>query len=141
MFLLYGDHNVQQTIGNDSGPRPLVCIMEVSESTVGGSTVCMCALLIWDHSIKLNIKNVCDTLVCYFLSLPSLLILPQLFFYLWSCRYAKPISVAKRILEHSTLNMLVGSGATEFAMSQGFSMEDNHKLLSDMTSRAYEVCY
>ena len=61
---------------------------------------------------------------------------------LWSflCRYAKPISVAKRILEHPTLNMLVGSGATEFATSQGFSMEDNHKLLSDMTSRAYEVC-
>ena len=35
--------------------------------------------------------------------------------------------------------MLVGSGATEFALNQGFSMEDNHTLLSEMTSRAYEV--
>ena len=37
--------------------------------------------------------------------------------------------------------MLVGSGATEFALSQGFTMEDNYELLSDMTSKAYEVCY
>ena len=35
--------------------------------------------------------------------------------------------------------MLVGSGATEFALNRGFSMEDNHTLLSEMTSRAYEV--
>lgn len=48
--------------------------------------------------------------------------------------------MAKRVLEHPSLNMLVGSGATEFALSQGFSMEDNHQLLSDMTSRAYKVC-
>ena len=56
------------------------------------------------------------------------------------CRYAKPISVAKCVLEHPSLNMLVGSGATEFALNQGFTMEDNQKLLSDTTSKAYEVC-
>ena len=54
-------------------------------------------------------------------------------------RYAKPISVARCVLEHPSLSMLVGSGATKFAVNQGFSMEDNHNLLSEMTSKAYEV--
>ena len=54
-------------------------------------------------------------------------------------RYPKPISVAKSVLEHPCVNMLVGSGATEFAVNQGFCMEDNHQLLSEMTTRAYEV--
>lgn len=54
-------------------------------------------------------------------------------------RYAKPISIARCVLEQPSLNMLVGSGATEFAVNQGFSMEDNHQLLSEMTTRAYEV--
>lgn len=55
------------------------------------------------------------------------------------CRYAKPISVARCILEHPSLSMLVGSGATEFALNEGFPMEDNSSLLSEMTSKAYEV--
>jgi len=55
-------------------------------------------------------------------------------------RYAKPISVARCVLEHPSLSMLVGGGASDFARQQGFQMEDNHSLLTDETRRAYQVC-
>jgi len=55
------------------------------------------------------------------------------------CRYAKPISVARRVLECSTANMLVGDGATQFARDQGFEMEDNYALLTAETRQAYTV--
>ena len=54
-------------------------------------------------------------------------------------RYAKPISVARRVLESSTANMLVGDGATQFAKQQGFLLEDNECLLTRETKQAFEV--
>ena len=50
-------------------------------------------------------------------------------FILLYCRYSKPISVAKKVLEHPTVNMLVGSGAKDFAADNGFVLEENSKLL------------
>ena len=55
------------------------------------------------------------------------------------CRYAKPISVARRVLDHPSLSMLVGGGATQFAEEQGFSLEDNDSLLTQQTRQAYQV--
>ena len=43
-------------------------------------------------------------------------------------------------MEHPSLTMLVGTGATEFAEQQNFNMEDNASLLSDQTKRAFQVC-
>eukprot|EP00731_Ephydatia_muelleri_P036436 Em0256g1a len=40
--------------------------------------------------------------------------------------YSKPISVAKRVLEQSQVNILVGSGATNFAKTQGFVLESTN---------------
>ena len=54
-------------------------------------------------------------------------------------RYAKPISVARRVLECSSANMLVGDGATQFARMQRFPLEDNERLLTTETKEAYEV--
>lgn len=49
--------------------------------------------------------------------------------------------MARSVLELPSVNMLVGSGATDFAVKQGFQMEDNHLLLSEMTIKAYEVVH
>ena len=57
-----------------------------------------------------------------------------------TCRYAKPISVARRLLDHPSLCMLVGTGATQFAKAQGFTLETNDALLTRETLEAYEVC-
>ena len=54
-------------------------------------------------------------------------------------RYAKPISVARRVLENSSANILVGEGATQFAREQQFPLEDNDSLLTPETKQAYEV--
>ncbi len=54
-------------------------------------------------------------------------------------RYAKPISVARRVLEKSSANILVGEGATQFAREQQFLLEDNDSLLIPETKQAYEV--
>eukprot|EP00731_Ephydatia_muelleri_P036934 Em0358g3a len=55
--------------------------------------------------------------------------------------YSKPISVAKRVLEQSQVNILVGSGATNFAKTQGFVLESNESLLIPETMEAYkEYC-
>ena len=35
--------------------------------------------------------------------------------------------------------MVVGSGAVKFAINQGFLMESNTDILSEMTMKAYEV--
>ena len=59
--------------------------------------------------------------------------------FLYYYRYAKPISVARRVLDHPSLSMLVGNGATQFALEQGFSLEENSKLLTQETKQAYEV--
>lgn len=55
------------------------------------------------------------------------------------CRYSKPISVAKRVLERTKVNILVGSGATKFAKAQGFPLEINESLLIPETLEAYKV--
>ena len=47
--------------------------------------------------------------------------------------------MARAVLEHPSLNMIVGSGAAKFAISRGFSMESNKSLLSETTTKAYEV--
>ena len=47
--------------------------------------------------------------------------------------------MARSVLELPSVNVHVGSGATDFAVKQGFCMEDNHLLLSEMTIKAYEV--
>ncbi len=47
--------------------------------------------------------------------------------------------MARKILEEPKLNMLVGSGATDFAKQHGFTLEDNDSLLSDETRQAYQV--
>lgn len=51
-----------------------------------------------------------------------------------------PISVARRVMEQPSLNMLVGGGAVGFAREQGFQLEDNDTLLSPETRRAFQVC-
>lgn len=51
-------------------------------------------------------------------------------------RIKHPIQVARAIMEKSPHVMLVGSGAQEFALSQGFSLEDSK--LSDHATKAYE---
>ena len=49
--------------------------------------------------------------------------------------------MARSVLELPSVNMLVGSGATDFAVKEGFCLEDNHLLLSEMTIKAYEVVF
>lgn len=69
--------------------------------------------------------------------------LPQGTVVLWvicDVRYSKPISVARQVLDHPTLSMVVGNGATEFAANWGFALEENNTLLSDKTMKAYKVC-
>lgn len=56
-------------------------------------------------------------------------------------RYAKPISVARKLMEDPKLNMLVGSAATDYARKHGFTMEDNDALLSEDTRKAYQVSH
>ena len=60
---------------------------------------------------------------------------------LWPYRFARPISVARRLLEQpGHPNLLVGEGATEFARQEGFSMEDNASLMTEETRMEYQVC-
>ena len=51
-------------------------------------------------------------------------------------RVKHPISVARAVMEKSPHVMLVGAGAQEFAMAQGFSLEDGK--LSDHATKAFE---
>ncbi|MEP7319365.1 MAG: N(4)-(beta-N-acetylglucosaminyl)-L-asparaginase [Panacibacter sp.] len=51
-------------------------------------------------------------------------------------RIKHPISVARRVMEKTAHVMLVGSGAQQFAVSEGFPLEDEK--LSDDAKRAYE---
>ena len=62
-----------------------------------------------------------------------------MFLFFSSCRYPKPISVARRVLEHPSLSMLVGVGATKFAEQQGMAMETNDELLTQQTRQAFQV--
>ncbi len=50
-----------------------------------------------------------------------------------------PISVARRVLDDPLLSMLVGGGATQYAMEQGFKLEENDKLMTQQTKLAYQV--
>lgn len=54
-------------------------------------------------------------------------------FFCFLSRYPKPISVARKVLSNPSLNMLVGNGAMEFAVTNGFILEENRALLSDKT--------
>ncbi len=47
--------------------------------------------------------------------------------------------MARRVLEGSSANILVGEGATQFARKQQFPLEDNDSLLIPETKQAYEV--
>ena len=62
-------------------------------------------------------------------------------FIVFYCRYSKPISVAKKVLEHSSVNMLVGSGAKDFAADNGFILEENSKLLFSKTAQVRMYVY
>ncbi len=43
------------------------------------------------------------------------------------------------MLDHPSLSMLVGSGATQFAKEEGFSLEENDDLMTPQTKQAYRV--
>ena len=60
-----------------------------------------------------------------------------LYHFIFSC--PKPISVARHVLEHSSANLLVGSGATNYARQNGFQTEASAELLSDASREAYKV--
>lgn len=45
------------------------------------------------------------------------------------------ISVARKVLENSPHTFIVGEGAQKFALSQGFTLEDN---LSENSRKSYE---
>jgi N4-(beta-N-acetylglucosaminyl)-L-asparaginase len=51
-------------------------------------------------------------------------------------RIKHPISVARAVMEKTPHVMLVGAGAQQFAVEQGFPLEDGH--LSDDSKRAYD---
>src|SRR6185436_13355209 len=51
-------------------------------------------------------------------------------------RVRHPISVARRVMEKTPHVMLVGSGAQQFAVEQGFPLEEEK--LSDSAKKAYE---
>ena len=55
------------------------------------------------------------------------------------CSFARPLSVARRLLERPGANLLVGGGATEFAQQEGFAMEENATLMTSETRQAYLV--
>ena len=58
-----------------------------------------------------------------------------------SHRYSKPIQVARHIMVHSPHNVLVGSGAGQYAIENGFKMESNNALLGPEAVQAYQVTY
>ncbi|KAG2467138.1 ASPG asparaginase, partial [Polypterus senegalus] len=49
-----------------------------------------------------------------------------------------PVSVARQIMEKSNHSMLVGEGALAFAKDQGFKVEDNKRMLSPESAKAYQ---
>ena len=55
--------------------------------------------------------------------------------------YPRPIQVAKHIMMHCPHNILVGSGAAQYASRNGFQMEFNDALLSPEAVQAYQVCF
>lgn len=50
-----------------------------------------------------------------------------------------PFSVAKCVMEKSPHSMLVGQGAQDFAVNNGFPVESNSALQTDKTREAFEV--
>ena len=51
-------------------------------------------------------------------------------------RIKHPVSVARRVMEKTPHVMLAGSGAQQFAVEQGFTLEDDK--LSDSAKKAYD---
>lgn len=56
-------------------------------------------------------------------------------------RVGAPCQVARRVMERSPHSMLVGEGALQFAVEQGFAVESNEKMLSDRSASAYQVTH
>ncbi|KAI8518332.1 hypothetical protein Bbelb_043490 [Branchiostoma belcheri] len=52
---------------------------------------------------------------------------------------ATPVSVARRVMETSSHSMLVGPGATAFAVEQGFPLETSDTLHTEVIERISEV--
>lgn len=50
-----------------------------------------------------------------------------------------PLAVARKVMEKSPHSMLVGSGALAFAREHGFTIEDNVDMMSEKSSKAYEM--
>lgn len=50
-----------------------------------------------------------------------------------------PFSVARCIMERSSHSMLVGQGAQDFAVNNGFLVEPNSALQTQISKEAYEV--
>ena len=50
-----------------------------------------------------------------------------------------PFSVARCIMERSPHSMLVGQGAQDFAVNNGFLVEPNSALQTQISKEAYEV--
>ena len=50
-----------------------------------------------------------------------------------------PFSVARCIMESSPHSMLVGQGAQDFAVNNGFLVEPNSALQTQISKEAYEV--
>lgn len=45
------------------------------------------------------------------------------------------------MMEKSPHSLLVGEGALQFAVEQGFAVEPNEKMLSDRSASAYQVTH
>ena len=64
----------------------------------------------------------------------------HLTFWLIFFRVATAFSVARCVMEKSPHSMLVGSGAQEFAQSNGFPVESNSALQTQQSREAFQVC-
>ncbi|XP_063048876.1 N(4)-(Beta-N-acetylglucosaminyl)-L-asparaginase [Engraulis encrasicolus] len=49
-----------------------------------------------------------------------------------------PCKVARKVMENSPHSLLVGEGAQQFAVEQGFTVEPNDNMLSDRSASAYQ---
>ena len=54
-------------------------------------------------------------------------------------RVAKPLAVARYVMENSPHSILVGQGAQEYAVKNGFSVEPNSALQTHESIEAFEV--
>ena len=54
-------------------------------------------------------------------------------------RVAKPLAVARHVMENSPHSILVGQGAQEYAVKNGFPVEPNSALQTHESIEAFEV--